>query len=567
MTTFAELGLSNNTLEALKKKWFETPTPIQAACIPILLTWSKDIVWQAQTGTWKTAAFALPIIEKVDIRSKQVQALILTPTRELAIQVAEDIASYKGDKSISIALLYGGASIGQQLWKLRQGAQIVVGTPGRVIDHIERWALKLEQIRHFVLDEADEMLNMWFQEDIERILKSCNSEKQMLLFSATMPKEILKIAKIYMKDFDIVKIASQQGTTTNTEQIYLEVRERDKIEALSRIIDTESKFYAIIFCRTKKECEELAQSLKDRWYTADAIHGDMNQRQREQVLNNFKKQNVTILVATDVAARGIDVQDITHVINYHIPNDAESYTHRVGRTGRAGNKGIAITLVTPMEYRRLVLIKKITQTDIKKQAVPSIEEVKKAKIKNIIQWVENALQSDVTSYWPLAQQLLESHDPTTLTAALLKVGFDEYMEHNQYRDIEQVSIDTSTTTRLFIAKWRAHGYMGPRELIKRLKDEADIQDKDISDIVVLEEFSFITCPFEVAEHILYIFRQKSSGKPLVKKARERDDKGNGWWRTWSRSFSRPRRESWNHNKRFGEKKPYHKSDWDRRPKR
>lgn len=567
MTTFAELGLSNNTLEALKKKWFETPTPIQAACIPILLTWSKDIVWQAQTGTWKTAAFALPIIEKADIRSKQVQALILTPTRELAIQVAEDIASYKGDKNISIALLYGGASIGQQLWKLRQGAQIVVGTPGRVIDHIERWALKLEHIKYFVLDEADEMLNMWFQEDIERILKSCNSDKQMLLFSATMPKEILKIAKAYMKDFDIVKIASQQGTTTNTEQIYLEVRERDKIEALSRIVDTESKFYAIIFCRTKKECEELAQCLKDRWYTADAIHGDMNQRQREQVLNNFKKQNVTILVATDVAARGIDIQDITHVINYHIPNDAESYTHRVGRTGRAGNKGIAITLVTPMEYRRLVLIKKITQTDIKKQAVPSIEEVKKAKIKNIIQWVENALQSDVTSYWPLAQQLLESHDSTTLTAALLKVGFDEYMEHNQYRDIEQVSIDTSTTTRLFIAQWRAHGYMWPRELIKRLKDEADVQDKDISDIVVLEEFSFITCPFEVAEHILYIFRQKSSGKPLVKKARERDDKGNGWWRTWSRSFSRTRKESWNHNKRFGEKRAYHRPDGDRRPKR
>lgn len=565
MTTFAELGLSNNTLEALKKKGFENPTPIQSACIPILLTWSKDIVWQAQTGTGKTAAFALPIIEKVDIRNKQVQALILTPTRELAIQVAEDIASYKGDKNISIALLYGGASIGQQLGKLRQGAQIVVGTPGRVIDHIERWSLKLEQIKYFVLDEADEMLNMWFQEEIERILKSCNSDKQMLLFSATMPKEILKIAKTYMKEFDIVKIASQQGTTTNTEQIYLEVRERDKIEALSRIIDTESKFYAIIFCRTKKECEDLAQSLKDRWYTADAIHGDMNQRQREQVLNNFKKQNITILVATDVAARGIDVHDITHVINYHIPNDAESYTHRVGRTGRAGNKGIAITLVTPMEYRRLVLIKKITQTDIKKQAIPSIEEVKKAKLKNITQWVQNALESDVTAYWSLAQELTEKHDTTTLVAALLKVWFDEYMEHNQYRDIEQVSIDTSTTSRLFIAKGRAHGYMGPRELIKWLKDEADIQDKDISDIVVLEEFSFITCPFEVAEHILYIFRQKSSGKPLVKKARERDDKWSGWSRNVNsqrRDFKHPRNNRNTTERNFNSRK-----NAERRPRR
>ncbi len=384
---FESLGLSEKTLKALEKKGFEEPTQIQAKCIPLLMQGEKDVVGQAQTGTGKTAAFGLPLIEKLNARSKHVQALILTPTRELAIQVAEEISSLKGGKHLDIIAVYGGQSIGLQLRSLKKGVQIVVGTPGRIIDHINRGSLKLSDLTYAVLDEADEMLNMGFIEDVDKILSAANTNRRMLLFSATMPSKILKLAKKHMGEYEFIKTDKEQLTTNLTDQIYFEVREEDKFEALSRIIDIETEFYGLIFCRTKVRTDAVARRLIDRGYDADALHGDIAQNQREKILGKFRRRKINILVATDVAARGIDIMDLTHVINYALPQDHESYVHRIGRTGRAGREGTAITFVTSSEYRKLIYIKKAAGTQIRKEKLPEVEQViniKKERIKNTI---------------------------------------------------------------------------------------------------------------------------------------------------------------------------------------
>jgi ATP-dependent RNA helicase DeaD len=347
MATFESLGLSDKTLKILERKGFEEPTPIQEKTIPAILEGEKDIVGQAQTGTGKTAAFGLPIIELIPEKSKAVQALVLTPTRELAIQVAEEINSLKGKKKLSIVPIYGGQSIELQLRSLRKGIDIVVGTPGRILDHLRRRTLKLQNISFLVLDEADEMLNMGFLEDVREIMDNTGPEKRTMLFSATMPREILQIAKKYMGEYDVMKVTKGQLTVSLTDQIYFEVSSADRFEALCRIIDIEEEFYGLVFCRTKIDVDTIANRLIERGYDADALHGDMSQGQREKILNKFKKHLLNVLVATDVAARGIDVQDLTHVINYSLPQDPESYVHRIGRTGRAGKEGNAITFITP----------------------------------------------------------------------------------------------------------------------------------------------------------------------------------------------------------------------------
>lgn len=534
---FTDLPLSSTMLKALEKKWFEEPSPIQAACIPLLLDSDKDVIGQAQTGTGKTAAFGIPVIEQVDTSSKHVQSLVLAPTRELAIQVAEEMRSFTHDKKLRISLLYGWASVGQQLWQLRQGPQIVVGTPGRVIDMINRGKLIIKELRYFILDEADEMLNMGFLEDIEEILWWTNPDKQMLFFSATMPRAILSIAKKFMQpDFEIVKVKAQQLTTTNTEQIYFEVRERDKTEALTRIIDSEEEFYAIVFCRTKRECDQLAGTLQARWYLTDAIHGDLEQRARERVLKKFKAKKTMILVATDVAARGIDVDDLTHVVNYHIPQDPESYTHRIGRTWRAGKKGIAITMITPAEWKKLAFIERKTKTKIEKQLLPSVDQVIENKKQYLYKQVQDAVESDLAVYKEFVWPLLSEYSMEDMLAAFAKLAFQEQLEANSYKDIDiiQNNPEATGTTRLFIARGRSHGYAGPRELIDYLVQEADINPKDINDVRVLEEFSFVTCAFLEAEVIIDAFRRKP-WRSLVSKARDKNKWG-GWWRRggWSR---------------------------------
>jgi len=401
---FNELGLSARVLEAINKKGFEEPTAIQAMTIPVMLRDDTNIIAQAQTGTGKTAAFGLPLIELINPESQTVQAMILVPTRELAIQVSEEINSLKGDKDIRIIPIYGGQSIDQQLRRLKRGVHIVVGTPGRVIDHLNRRTLKLGNIEHLILDEADEMLNMGFVEDMEEIMKHTNADKRTLLFSATMPQKIKDLARKYMDGYELLTVKKEQLTTNLTEQIYFEVKNSDKLEALCRIIDIENNFYGLVFCRTKSDVDYLASHLMDRGYDAEAIHGDISQAQRERTLEKFKKQRVDVLVATDVAARGIDVNNLTHVINYSLPHDPEAYVHRIGRTGRAGNQGTAITFISPSEYRRLMVIQRVVKTDIKKSRIPRIEDIIKAKKKKISDDLTSILKDEINpkySDWPI----------------------------------------------------------------------------------------------------------------------------------------------------------------------
>lgn len=523
LESFKELGISEFIIKALEKKGFEEPTPIQKLTIPKLMEGKIDLIGQAQTGTGKTAAFGIPLIEKIEGGDRVVKALILTPTRELAIQVSEELNSLKGKKKLSIFPVYGGASMENQFSKLRHGVDIVVGTPGRVIDHLNRGTLDLSEIDFFVLDEADEMLDMGFIEDVEEILKKTSPEKQMLFFSATMPTRILSLAKKYMRKYEVLKVKEQQLTTDLTEQIYFEVEESDKFEALCRIIDIEKDFYGLIFCRTKVDVDNVSTHLSERGYSSEALHGDISQYQRERILKKFKNKNINILVATDVAARGIDITELTHVINYALPQNPESYVHRIGRTGRAGKEGTAITFVTPSEYRKLIFIKKYAKTEIRKEKIPEIEEVintKKERIKDdITSIIEN---KDFKEYLKISEELLELGSPEDIIASLIKYTLKDELDEKSYSQIKPVSVvNKSGKTRLFVALGRSAD-MTPKKIVNYIKDESGVSDRLIKDVKVFENFSFLTVPFEEAEIILEVFRKKKRGrKPIVEVAKEK----------------------------------------------
>ncbi len=544
--SFAELGLSESTLKAIEKKGFESPSPIQALCIPKLLTGDNDVIGQAQTGTGKTAAFSLPIIDKIE-KGKDVQAIILAPTRELVIQVADEINSLKGRKKLRVLPIYGGSSISHQMKKLKEGIDIVVGTPGRVLDLLNRKSLIINKIKYFILDEADEMLNMGFLEDIENVLEYTNDDKKMLFFSATMPKEILKVAKSYMNNYEVLEIKKRELTTDLTEQIYFEVDRNDKFEALCRVIDVEKEFYGIIFCQTKNDVNDVAYKLAERGYDADCLHGDISQNQREKVLFKFKKKTINILVATDVAARGIDVNNLTHVINYSLPQDPESYVHRIGRTGRAGNQGTAITFVTPREYRKLSFIQKVAKTEIKKEKLPKVAEIIKLKEESLVESVNQNLEvENYESYQSLAKKLLEdTENVENMLAALLKHAMGNELEADTYNEIVErkekqgnrnkerergrernnnfhdEKLDNST--RLFIAKGAKDG-MNIGKLVGLVCTKSKVKRKMIRNVQVFEKFSFISVPFNEAELIIKAFKSEkvNSGKQsLVEVAKKR----------------------------------------------
>ena len=520
---FAALGLSEKTIKALAKKGFEEPSPIQALTIPVLLKGEKDVVGQAQTGTGKTAAFGLPILEMIDKSNGNVRAIILAPTRELAIQVAEEINSFASGRKLKIVPVYGGQSIEQQIRQLKKGVDIVVGTPGRVQDLIDRKVLKLDKLEYFILDEADEMLNMGFVEDIEKILESTNKDKRMLFFSATMPKEILKIAENHMrKDYEILKVEAKELTTNLTDQIYFEVKQKDKFEALCRIIDLEPDFYGIVFCRTKNDVNELAGKLNDRGYDAGELHGDITQNHREVTLNRFKARKLNILVATDVAARGIDVNDLTHVVNYAIPQEAESYVHRIGRTGRAGKEGTAITFMTPSEYKKLLQIKRITKTDIRKEKLPEIKDVILSRKHRIIENIKNILQEgELNGFVDMAKDLLKEGDAEEIVASLLKSAYEDVLDTSNYNEIEEATVDHTGKTRLFIALGRVDK-ITPKKLVEFIVKESNIDSSKIKGVEVYENFSFMNVPFAEAEVIIDIFKKVRKGrKPLVEKAKDR----------------------------------------------
>ena len=454
---FKDLGLSDKVLDAIHKKGFEEPTAIQMMTIPVMLRNDTNIISQAQTGTGKTAAFGLPLIEMISSKSKTVQAIILVPTRELAIQVSEEITSLKGKTGIQLIPIYGGQSIDQQLRRLKKGVHIVVGTPGRIIDHLKRKTLKLDAIEHLIIDEADEMLNMGFIEDVEKIMAHTSPAKRTLLFSATIPKKIKDLAHKYMAGYELITVKKEPLTTNLTEQIYFEVRAADKFEALCRIIDIEDDFFGLVFCRTKIDADAVATHLMDRGYDAGAIHGDLSQAQREKILGHFKKQRINILIATDVAARGIDVNNLTHVINYSLPENPEAYVHRIGRTGRAGRQGKAITFITPSEYRRLMFIQRISKADIKKSEIPQIKDIIDSKKRSISEDLTTILEDGIDKkYYTWVEKMTRGINPTDLLAATLCYCFDEELNPDAYGKIQAVGAKNRPMAkhgkaRLFVA--------------------------------------------------------------------------------------------------------------------
>jgi ATP-dependent RNA helicase DeaD len=533
MELFRALGLSENVLAALQKKGFEKPSPIQEQTIPTLLNTNRDVVGQAQTGTGKTAAFGLPLIERIEENERSVQAIVLCPTRELAVQVAEEILSFRGNKRISVLPVYGGQSYEIQIRGLKKGAHIVVGTPGRVRDHIAKGTLKLNDVKFMVLDEADEMLNMGFEEEVREILKEIPKERRMLLFSATMPPNILKLVKTYIKpDYMLVEVQKEQVTTETVDQIYYEVHDRDRFEALCRVLDTNPNFYGIVFCKTKIETDQLASKLNDRGYIAEGIHGDVTQSQRELILKSFKSKRLRVLVATDVAARGIDVNDLSHVVNYRLPQDPEAYVHRIGRTGRAGKKGIALTLVSPADKRDFIYIEKVAKTKIRREILPTVDQVidvKKNAFKKKIQMLLEMGASE--EYHELAQELIgELGSAEDLVAALLKYSVKDELTSNNYAEVADIAKNKTGRSgagpvRLFVAKGKDDRF-NKGDIIEFLEAEGGINGASISEIRIFDKFTFINIEPEEAEQLLVIFsRKKGNGKPLVTRAKERDGSG------------------------------------------
>ena len=536
MPTFAELGLSPKIIAALTVKGFEEPTEIQALTIPLLIKNETDIIAQANTGTGKTAAFALPLIEKLSPTARHVQAIILAPTRELVIQICEEFNSLKGGSAISVAPVYGGQSISLQLHHLHRGVSVVVGTPGRIIDHLERGSLKLEKISHFILDEADEMLNMGFIDDIEKILEHTPKEKRVLLFSATMPQRIKLLAEKYMGKY--VQLRAQSALTTAlTNQIYFEVAYQDKFEALCRIIDMEDDFYGIIFCRTKVEVDELTNHLLDRGYEVDALHGDITQMQREKILGKFRKRRIAILAATDVAARGIDVNNLSHVINYSLPQNPESYIHRIGRTGRAGNQGTAVTFVTPAEFYKLGFIKQVARVDIHRKNIPEVSHIMdKRKDKIAADVIKLAATEQSAAYKEWAQKILTDNPPEDIVAALLNYSFKKTLDESVYKKLlypknrapqphskTTASPEDDGTTRLFIARGLKDN-ITRKSLIDFIVKQTRIHEHLIGGIDIRDTFSFITVPFAEAEKILAAFKTAGGNRSIITRAKPKEHK-------------------------------------------
>jgi ATP-dependent RNA helicase DeaD len=424
---FEDFSLSKDTMKSISEMGFEEPTPIQVSTIPLILS-GRDIVGQAQTGTGKTAAFGIPIAE-IDHKGKKPFAVILEPTRELAVQVAQEIHKIGKYKKISVLPVYGGTSIERQIKALQRGVNVVVGTPGRVIDLLRRKKLSLSEIEMAVLDEADEMLDMGFIDDIETILKSTPLERQTLLFSATIPQVIMNIAKRYMKVPEKILANKKEMVIPKIRQIFYEVGNENKINALTRLLDVEDPQLAIVFCHTKREVDDVSMKLTESGYNAGAIHGDYTQARRDEVMKKFKGGTLDILVATDVAARGLDIKDVSHVINYGIPQNPDSYVHRIGRTGRAGRTGIAITLITPREYKHLRLIEKNARTTIDKKRLPSPADVVKARENNIIKDIAGIISGNRhAGYLQTVRELSNTYESCDIAAAALCAAFGQVKE-------------------------------------------------------------------------------------------------------------------------------------------
>lgn len=501
MSTFLELGLKESIIKALTDLGYEKPTLIQEKSIPKIIDSNQDLKAFAQTGTGKTAAFSLPIVELADENDLSTQAIILSPTRELAVQIGKNIEDFsKYLPSLKVCTVYGGSSIEQQIKQLKKGAQIVVGTPGRTVDLIRRRALKLGKVKWLVLDEADEMLNMGFKDELDKVLEATPKSKQTLLFSATFPREVEAIAKNYMTDpAEISSGQKNQGSDNVSHEYYL-VTEKTRYPALKRVADINPNIYAIVFCRTRRETQEIADSLMKDGYNADALHGDLSQIQRDSVMEKFRKKNIQMLVATDVAARGLDVDNLTHVINHKLPDQIENYNHRSGRTGRAGNKGVSIALISKKERFRLTPIERILKKKFVHTSVPTGKEICEKQLFHLIDKVENTEvnDSEIKTYLSSIYEKLEGLSREELIQKFVSIEFNSFLSYYENapdlnnlttRENSRGRSTNENMTRFFINLGRKDR-LNPAKLIG-LINEQNIGDKvEIGSIDILDTFSF-----------------------------------------------------------------------------
>jgi len=510
---FNNMDLSSEVKMALADIGFEEATPIQSMTIPLLML-GKDVIGQAQTGTGKTCAFGIPAIEKIDTKIEGIQVLVLCPTRELAIQSSEEIknvAKYK--KGIKILPIYGGQQIDRQLRGLRSNPQIIIGTPGRVMDHMRRNTLKLENLKMLILDEADEMLNMGFREDIDTILQSIHDQRQTILFSATMPREILELAKKYQKDSVLIQAAHKELTVPSIEQYCLEVRENQKTDVLSRLIDANNISLSMVFCNTKRKVDEVSMNLQSMGYSVEALHGDMKQAQRDKVMSNFRKGNVDILVATDVAARGIDVDDVEAVFNYDIPSDEEYYVHRIGRTGRAGKSGKSFSFAYGRDIYKLKDIQRFTKSKIKLIKPPSLADVQETKINNMFEGIKSQLNSDdLTKYINYIEKFIENYSdeetndnagfPNSIdvAAAFLKASLEKNVKQDEPDEFMETGAEQGMV-RLFINMGKKDRLL-PKNILEGICRATDLPGNLVGTIDIYDKFSFIEVPKTYVKEVL-----------------------------------------------------------------
>ncbi|HKM20680.1 MAG TPA: DEAD/DEAH box helicase [Lachnospiraceae bacterium] len=510
--------LDAQILRAVKEMGFEELSPIQLRAIPAIME-GKDIIGQAQTGTGKTAAFGIPMLETVNAKDKGVEAIVLCPTRELAIQVAEEIRNLaKFMHGVKVLPIYGGQEIVKQIKSLKTGVQIIVGTPGRVMDHMRRKTVKFGGVKMVVLDEADEMLNMGFRDDIETILEGVPEERQTVLFSATMPNPIVEIAKKHQKNAETIRVVRKELTVENIEQYYFDVRPKNKDEVLARLIDAYNPKLSVVFCNTKRRVDEVTENLKGRGYFAEGLHGDLQQKQRDRVMSGFRNGKTEILVATDVAARGIDVDNVDIVFNYDLPQDDEYYVHRIGRTGRAGNAGLAFSFVSGKEVYKLKDIERFCKTKIKAKPIPSANDIRNTKIDHVFKDVEAVIQEgQLTEMLNLVEQRVNEEDYTAMdiAAAFLKLylGNDEVVAKEDTNDYGDTGAEEGMV-RLFINIGKKQG-VRPANILGAIAGESGIPGNLIGAIDMYDGYTFVEVPREHTKEVLKAMKNvKIKGKSI-----------------------------------------------------
>jgi ATP-dependent RNA helicase DeaD len=508
---FEELGLSHEILKAVAEMGFEETTPIQSLSIPVIMK-GGDIIGQAQTGTGKTAAYGIPILEKINPQDRRPQAIILCPTRELSIQIAEELMQLgKYKKGVYTVPIYGGQSIERQIQSLRKGAHIVIGTPGRVLDHLARKTLTLVSVSMTVLDEADEMLNMGFRDDIELILKSVPSERQSMFFSATIPGRFMELSKTFQKHPQLIKMTHDKLTVPSVDQSYYEVKESLKMEMLTRLIELHSPKISLVFCNTKKMVDEVNSHLQARGYFSEAIHGDMRQQQRERVMSAFKNGSLEILVATDVAARGIDVDDIDAVFNYDVPEDEEYYVHRIGRTARAGKTGNAFTFVAGRDIYKLKEIQRYAKIEIKRKIVPTLKDIENVKISKFLEKIKKGLEAaDLQAYSSKIESLLEGNITSLdIAAVLLKMVLkrEERGKKETKTDITKETCAEPGMARLFINVGK-NSRVSKGDILGTIAGETGLSGAVIGKIEVYDRCSFVEVPAADAERVIGVMKTK-----------------------------------------------------------